>query len=129
MNIVHLSCKLNNEYAIALPFSIDIIDHTSLFSIGPLYSSNLSNELDNNHSPLVRVVNNDLNHNKPLVGTENSKFVIQFSSYILFIIPFLFHSSAIIDHSIPLGTEIDTFSIGSIFTQFSSCIITTGAHT
>jgi hypothetical protein len=113
----------------ALPFSIEIIDHTSLFSIGPLYSSNLSKELDNNHSPFVRVVNNDLKPNNHLVGTENSKFVIQFSSYILDIIHFLLPNSAITAHSIQLGTDIVTFSTGSIFTQFSSCIITTGAHT
>jgi hypothetical protein len=94
-----------------------------------LYSSNASNELDNNHSHFVIVVNNDLNHNNHLVGTENSKLTIQLSSTILLIIPFLLPSSAITVHSAHAGTEIFTFSIGSIFFQFSSCIITTGAHT
>jgi len=94
-----------------------------------LYSSNLSKELDNNPSHFVIVVNSDLNPSNHLVGTLNSRFTTQFSSFILPIIPFLFHSSAITAHSFQAGTEIHTFSIGSIFLPFSSCIITTGAHT
>jgi hypothetical protein len=74
-------------------------------------------------------VNKDLKPNKPLVGTENSKFTIQFSSIIFTICPFLFQSSAITEPSVQDGTEIETFSIGSIFLPFSSCIITTGAQT
>jgi hypothetical protein len=70
-----------------------------------------------------------LKPSKPLVGTVNSKFTIPLSSTILVIIPFLFPSSAIIVHSTQAGTEIFTFSIGSIFLPFSSCIITTGAPT
>jgi hypothetical protein len=70
-----------------------------------------------------------LNQSNHLVGTENSRLTRPFSSTIFFIIPFLFQSSAITEPSVQAGTEIETFSIGSIFTQFSSCIITTGAHT
>jgi hypothetical protein len=94
-----------------------------------LYCSKQSNELESNPSHLVIVVNNDLNPNNHLVGTVNSKLTIPLSSIILDIIPFLLPSSAIIAHSAQAGTEIDTFSIGSIFLPFSSCIITTGAHT
>jgi hypothetical protein len=75
------------------------------------------------------VVNNDLNQSNHLVGTLNSRFTIQFSSTIFFIIPFLLPNSAITEPSTQAGTEIETFSIGSIFTQFSSCIITSGAQT
>jgi hypothetical protein len=64
-----------------------------------------------------------------LVGTENSKLTIPLSSIIFDIIPFLLPSSAIIGPSIQAGTDIFTFSIGSILTPSSSCIITTGAHT
>jgi hypothetical protein len=35
----HLSCKFHNEKVIVLPFSPEIIAHTSLFSIAPLYGS------------------------------------------------------------------------------------------
>jgi hypothetical protein len=94
-----------------------------------LCSSNLSNELDSKPSHFVIVVNSDLKPKSHLVGTENSKFTIPFSSTILDIIPFLLPNSAITAHSTQLGTDIVTFSIGSIFFPFSSLIITTGAHT
>jgi hypothetical protein len=94
-----------------------------------LKGSNLSNELDNNHSPFVSVVNSDLKPRRPLVGTLNSKLTIPLFSTIFDIKPFLLPSSAITDPSFQAGTETDTFSIGSIFTPFSSCIITTGAQT
>jgi hypothetical protein len=83
----------------ALPFSIEIIEPTALFSIGPLYSSKLSNELDNKPSHLVNVVNNDLNHNNHLVGTLKSRLTTQLSSTIFTITHFLLPSSAITDHS------------------------------
>jgi hypothetical protein len=108
---------------------MEIIDQTSLFSIGHLYSSKLSKELESNPSHFVKVVNNDLNPKSHLVGTLNSRFTIQFSSTIFSITHFLFQSSAITEPSTQAGTEIETFSIGSILTQFSSCIITSGAQT
>jgi hypothetical protein len=81
------------------------------------------------HSPFVRVVNSDLNPRRPLVGTMNSRFVRPFSSVILLISHFLFPSSAITQPADSEGTEIPTFSTGSIFLPSSSCIITTGAPT
>jgi hypothetical protein len=64
-----------------------------------------------------------------LVGTLNSRFTIPFSSDIFVISHFLLPISAIIEPSVQLGTITETLSIGSIFTQFSSCIITSGAQT
>jgi hypothetical protein len=120
---------LKSEYAIVFPFSIEIIDPLFLFSIGPLYGANSSNPLERIHSPFVIVVNSDLKPRSPLVGTLNSRFTIPFSSIIFVISHFLFPNSAITDHSAQAGTDIVTFSIGSTFCPFSSCIITTGAHT
>jgi hypothetical protein len=95
----------------------------------PLYGANSSKELESKPSHFVIVVKYDLNPKSHLVGTLNSKFTIQFSSIIFVISHFLFPISAIIFHSVQLGTITETFSIGSIFTPFSSCIITSGAQT
>jgi hypothetical protein len=64
-----------------------------------------------------------------LVGTLNSRETKPFSSIILIISHFLFHSFSITDHADSLGTETATLSIGSILTPFSKCIITSGAQT
>jgi hypothetical protein len=74
-------------------------------------------------------VNSDLNHKSHLVGTLNSIEVIPFSSAIFTISHFLFPSFSITEPENSLGTETATLSIGSIFTQFSVCIITSGAQT
>gem|GEM_PF-2416917 len=59
----------------------------------------------------------------------NSKETIQFSSIILDISHFLFQSFSITAQANSEGTDTATISIGSIFTQSSICIITSGAHT
>jgi hypothetical protein len=64
-----------------------------------------------------------------LVGTLNSSDTSQFSSIIFIISHFLFQSFSITDQADSLGTETATLSIGSILTQFSICIITSGAQT
>ncbi|EFK96366.1 hypothetical protein LDC_1598 [sediment metagenome] len=64
-----------------------------------------------------------------LVGTEKSRFTKPLFSTIFVIRPFLLPSSAITEPSYQAGTITDTFSIGSIFLPFSSCIITSGAQT
>jgi hypothetical protein len=74
-------------------------------------------------------VNSDLKPNSHLVGTLNSSDTSPFSSTIFIISHFLFQSFSITDQANSLGTETATLSIGSILTQFSICIITSGAQT
>jgi hypothetical protein len=129
MNNGPLSCNFHKEYAIVCPASPEIIDQTSLFSIAHLYGENSSNALVKIHSHFVIVVNSDLKPKSHLVGTLNSKETKPFSSTIFIISHFLFQSFSITDQANSLGTETATLSIGSILTQFSVCIITSGAQT
>jgi len=129
MNNGHLSCNFHKEYAIVLPVSPDINDHTDLFAISHLNGSNFSNHEDKIHSHLVAVINSFLNHNNHLVGTINSKIVVQFSVCILTISHLRVHIFSIITHPNSSGTDITAFSIGSYLIQSFSSKITSGALT
>lgn len=70
-----------------------------------------------------------LNPSKPLVGTSNSKVVIQLTVFIVINCHFLLATISMTAPDNFSSTLMMTFSIGSVFTQFSSLKITCGAET
>ncbi len=122
-------CRFPRANVRAFPFSIEIIDPTSRFSITPTCGRNAINRDERIPSPFVSIMNCPRYPSSPRVGISNTSRVMLSRSLICVINAFRFPSFSITAPENSAGTSITTSSNGSDFTPSISLIITSGFET